>query len=92
MGVLKIHCDYCGGSWEAYPQQGAPKARYCPHCGQAIDRQLWDKFILPAFGELDDANRELFKHSTGYHTPLFQVDYEADTIFKNALQTQKDEE
>ena len=36
--------------------------------------------------KLDDANRELVKDSSGYHTPLFEVSYEADSVFRNGYE------
>ena len=33
--------------------------------------------------KLDDANRELVKDSSGYHTPLFEVSYETDSVSRN---------
>lgn len=36
--------------------------------------------------KLDDANRELVKDSSGYHTPLFEVNYEADSVFRNGYE------
>lgn len=87
MGVLKISCDYCGGSWEVYSRDiKNEKARECPHCSHGIERQTWQNQILPAFAALEDANRELFKDHTGYLVPLFTVSYEPDLIFKNAEQ------
>ena len=59
-------------------------ARACPHCFKSIDSQTWERQVVPAFHALDDANRELFKDTTGYRVPLFEVDYIADTIFANA--------
>lgn len=59
-------------------------ARACPHCFKSIDSQTWKRQAVPAFHALDDANRELFKDTTGYRVPLFEVDYIADTIFANA--------
>lgn len=88
MGYLKIHCHYCGGTWEVYKKLlGVEAARACPHCFKSVDGQTWEKQIIPAFHALDDANRELYKDSTGYHVPLFEVDYIADTIFANARQS-----
>ena len=85
MGILRIHCDSCGGQWEVYGSGDfhARTARTCPHCGQRIDGQTWEKQILPAFGGMMDANRELIKDHTGYHSPLFTVDYIADHYFPN---------
>lgn len=85
MGFLKIHCHYCGGGWEVYKKLlGVDAARQCPHCFQSIDGQTWEKQVVPAFHALDDANREIYKDSTGNRVPLFEVDYLADTIFENA--------
>ena len=36
--------------------------------------------------KLDDANRELVKDSSGYHTPLFEASYEADSVFRNGYE------
>lgn len=75
MGLLKISCS-CGRTWEVYGHQVKDKfANQCPHCFSAIDRQTWDNQIIPAFGETQDANRELMKDSMGYHKPLFQVEF-----------------
>lgn len=86
MGYLKIHCDYCGGTWEVYQRDNwnNDKARQCPHCFKSIDRQTWARQIVPAFAALNDANMELVKDSAGYCVPLFSVDYVADTLFANA--------
>lgn len=43
----------------------------------SIDTQTWEKQIIPAFASMDDANRELEKDHSGYHTPLFDVSYTA---------------
>lgn len=88
MGYLKIHCHYCGGTWEAYKRNivSRDNAHTCPHCFKSIDGQTWEKQIIPAFHTLDDANRELIKDHTGYHTPLFEVSYEADSVFRNGYE------
>ena len=39
---------------------------------------------MPAFGAMMDANRELIKTHTGYHAPLFTVDYVEDFYFPDA--------
>ena len=85
MGYVSIHCDYCGGTWDVYGHSNFHEraARTCPHCQQRIDGQTWEKQILPAFGGMMDANRELIKDHTGYHSPLFTVDYIADHYFPN---------
>lgn len=96
MGYMRIKCHYCGGTWEVYGRSitGVSSAtiisgdypRTCPHCFKAIEGQTWEKQIIPAFLALDDANRELVKDSSGYHTPLFEVSYEADSVFRNGYE------
>jgi hypothetical protein len=87
---LKIYCDVCGGNWEVYQRDDwtSDKARQCPHCFAKIDRQTWNKQIIPAFAATADANAELVKDSTGYHKPLFTVDFIADTLYRNRQQHQ----
>ena len=85
MGYMRIKCHYCGGTWEVYPKT-ITEGRTCPHCSKSIEKQTWDKQIIPAFLALDDANRELVKDSSGYHTPLFEVSYEADSVFRNGYE------
>lgn len=75
MGFLKILCS-CGRTWEVYGHQiKDDRINQCPHCFSMIDRQTWDNQIIPAFGEMQDANRELVKDSTGYNSKLFQVEF-----------------
>lgn len=86
MGYMKIHCNYCGGSWEVYGRDdwNEKKHRTCPHCFSSIDGQDWHNSILPAFGAMMDANKELIKTHTGYNAPLFTVDYVEDFFFPDA--------
>ena len=85
MGMLKISCSYCGGSWEVYHRDIHYKhAASCPHCNHKIERQTWEKAILPAFGAMEDASRELLKDVSGYGTTLFTISYTSDVIFENA--------
>ena len=83
MSFMRIRCDYCGGAWEVYHRDNwhDDKARTCPHCSQRIDYQIWDKQVLPTFGAVEDVNAELYKEHTGYHTPLFQIEFIPDIIF-----------
>ena len=83
MAYMKIHCGYCGGAWEVYHRDDwkDDHARTCPHCSQKIDRQTWNKQVLPAFGAVQDANAELLKDHTGQHLPLFMLDVIADHYF-----------
>ena len=55
----------------------------CPHCGTKIDRQTWEKCVVPAFGAFMDLNRDLFRDHVGEHRPLFQIDMISDLLFKN---------
>lgn len=73
---MKIHCYSCGGDWEVYERDNwkSTNARTCPHCGRRIDGAIWEQQVLPAFNQFADANRELEKDSSGYHTPFFKVD------------------
>ena len=84
MAYMRIHCEMCGGTWEVYQRDDwkDDRARQCPHCFREIDRQIWDKEILPAFGAASDANAELFKNSTGYYKPIFTVDFMADRLYQ----------
>lgn len=86
MGFLRIHCNYCGGTWEVYGRDNYKETQYrtCPHCFQKIDGQDWQNHVLPAFGAMMDANRELIKTHTGYHAPLFTVDFVEDFFFPDA--------
>lgn len=85
MGHLKIHCDGCGSDWVVYHRDDWKnwKARTCPVCGKSIDPGTWERQILRAFGEMEDANLELSKDHAQYHGTLFTVDYVADVVFPN---------
>lgn len=82
MGLLRIHCHSCGGTWEVYGRDNwkEDNSRTCPYCHEKIDGQDWNKQILPAFGAMMDANRELMKTHSGYDASLFAVDYIADPL------------
>ena len=86
MGFLRIHCDYCGGTWDVYGRDDwkNTRSRTCPHCMTKIDGQDWNNQIVPAFATMQDANRELLKTHTGYNAPLFTVDYIEDHYFPDA--------
>lgn len=88
MGYMVVTCGYCHQKWHVYGSRdfNSEDARRCPHCQAEIDGQLWEKSVIPAFASLQDANRELFKHSVGYHTPLFQVDYHEDMTWDTTPQ------
>lgn len=82
MGFLRIHCKHCGNIWHVYSRDNWRKDtfRTCPFCFTEIDAGLWEKQILPAFGAMSDANRELIKHSRGYNTGSFRVDYVSNPV------------
>ncbi len=85
MGMLKIHCGCCRQTWDLYNRGDYHRhvKRTCPHCGSKIDGQTWEKQILPAYGAMLDANRELIKDHTGYGQPIFTIDYIEDAYFPN---------
>ncbi len=70
---MKIHCFSCGGNWKIYDGDNwnAPDARVCPHCGNKVDRAIWENQVLPAFNMFADANRDLAKDNP---TPPFNFD------------------
>lgn len=75
MGYLQIICDHCRKHWDVYNRNmNEESARICPRCMRSVDEQTWNRFVLPAFGMMDDAGRELMKDSLN-HSPLFRVDY-----------------
>ena len=78
MGYLRIHCKNCRKSWEVYHRDNwhDELARQCPHCYAEIDRDLWERVVLPAFGAMSDMNRELYKDYTGFLSKqMFAIDY-----------------
>ena len=77
MTHMKIHCGACGFTWAVYGRDNwnSETAGQCPNCFAKIDRQTWEKQIIPAFAAARDANAELYKDSTGYKKPLFTVDF-----------------
>ena len=76
---LHIRCGVCGCKWDVYSRDNwkDDRARQCPHCFAEIDREVWNREIIPAFGSMMDANRELVKEHTGYNKPLFKVEVRA---------------
>ena len=77
MGFLRIHCKNCDGYWDISESDdfNHPKYKKCPHCDKEIDGQDYFNTVLPAFGAMLDANKELKKTATGYKAPLFTVDF-----------------
>lgn len=91
MGHLSIHCDGCGSDWSVYHRDDFRdwKARTCPVCGKSIDPGTWERSVLRAFGEMEDANLELVKDHTQSHGTLFTVSYIPDVIFPNKGNTEE---
>lgn len=84
MAYIELHCETCNGSWQVYERDvQRDSSRTCPHCFSEVDTQTWDRQIVPAFGAVDDANRELFKDATGYHRPLFTFDVISNGLYRN---------
>ena len=85
MAYLRIHCGYCGGTWDVYhSQKDIDPARTCPHCDQKIDRSTWQGNILPAYNAMRTANLELLNNHVQQHATRFAVDFVADGEFQNA--------
>ena len=83
MGYLKIYCDNCGGEWQVHHRDiKMPYIRQCPHCYAKIDPSTW-KQIVTGFGEMLDAEKELFKDHAN-HMALFTVDFVSDAVYENA--------
>lgn len=84
MAFLRIHCSVCGGTWEIYARDSwnDDRARQCPHCFSEIDRSIWKREILPAFGAVSDANAALFNAHSGQHEPLFHFDVVENRLYQ----------
>lgn len=82
MGHLNIHCNGCGSDWIVYHRDDWKnwKARTCPVCGKSIDPGTWDRSVLKAFGEMEDATIELVKDHTQSHGTLFTIGYVPDVM------------
>lgn len=91
MGHLSIHCDGCGSDWIVYHRDDWKgwKSRTCPVCGKSIDPGTWERSVLCAFGEMEDANLELSKDHAQSHGTLFTVSYIPDVIFPNKGDTEE---
>lgn len=77
MIVMRLKCYTCSYKWAiAFSDNWkSDRARTCPNCGRQIDRQTWDRQILPALAAASDANGELYKDATGTESPLFSVSF-----------------
>ena len=85
MAYLRIHCAYCGGTWDVYHRQlDLDPARRCPHCDSRIDGATWREKVLPAYNTMRAANMGLLDDHIQHHCPAFEVDCIADGTFQNA--------
>lgn len=91
MGKLSIHCYGCGAEWDVLHRDDWKdwKARTCPVCGKSIDPGTWERSVLSAFGEMEDANLECVKDHDQLHGTLFTVSYIPDVIFPNKGNTEE---
>lgn len=80
MGHLAVQCGNCGRRWKVYGSDNfnADTAKTCPRCGEQVDAHTWATQVLPAFGMMEDANRELHKDATGYGLTRFKINYKHD--------------
>ena len=85
MIIMRFHCDSCGGKWDVYAHMKEyDQSRTCPHCGQRIDADTWQKSILPAYKAVKAANEVIYHDHIEFHSGVFAVDFIADTVFENA--------
>lgn len=85
MGYIRIHCGYCGGTWEVYRRQmDISNARICPHCDSRIDSDTWASKIMPAVEKMNKVNLDLIDHHLKNHSAGYEVDYIADGYFQDA--------
>ena len=81
---LKIYCDYCGRTWEAYPRDDLTrsKASRCPHCNAAkIDPETWNE-VVSVLMRTKRINEKLASDHVDKHNPLFAVSFIADHCFE----------
>ena len=80
MGFLKVKCYSCKGVYRLYGDMAhSQDANKCPFCHAEIRRSVWDRIVLPAYGTLEDCNRDLQQEYTGYpDTTLFQIEYQTN--------------
>ena len=83
MVYMRITCGNCGNQWrvcESDDFTGDRSKRICTRCGEEIDTQVYEKQLTPAFNYFRDLEKELMKQHTGYHTPLYSVDFISDSL------------
>ena len=62
------------------------KCHYCGGTWEVYGRSVTNGDYARTCPHCFKANRELVKDSSGYHTPLFEVSYEADSVFRNGYE------
>lgn len=79
---LKIHCDYCGQTWEAYPRDDLTrkKAGCCPHCDAKVNPETWEE-IVSVLMRTKRVNEKLASDHVNKHNALFAVSFVADHLF-----------
>lgn len=79
MGFLKVKCYRCHHTYRLYGDMVHHEhANVCPNCFAEIPRGIWERCVIPAWGGIEDANRDLQQTHTGYlYTSLFQIGYQA---------------
>lgn len=77
---MKVKCYHCKGTYRLYgDMMHHPTANICPFCGEEIRRSVWEHCVLPAWGLMEDTNRDLQQEYTGYpDTQLFQIEYQTN--------------
>ena len=83
MAFIRIHCDVCGRTWEAYMMRQEPKGRECPHCFARIDKDIWENAVVPAAEAVQHANESLYRAHMNNHQALFSMDVIANHLYKN---------
>ena len=84
MAYLRIFCESCGNKWEVYKRNiNDDNARQCPHCYKRIERNVWNRSVLPALCAVDEVNIDLFKDHTFNHVALFSFDVIGNHLYKN---------
>lgn len=84
---LKIYCDYCRQTWEAYPRDDLTrsKANRCPHCGAAkIDPETWEE-VVSVLMRTKRVNEKLAADHVNKNNALFAVSFIADHLFNCQL-------
>lgn len=79
---LKVYCDYCGMSFEAYPRDDLTRknANRCPHCDAEINPETWEE-LVGVLMRTKRINEKLASDHVNKHNALFAVSFVADQLF-----------